>query len=70
MGVIAGVLAVTKAEAYLKANTPDKARQFVLGPDQDNVAMRTLQGLVTEFRDAQRTREAELNARYGAELKG
>ncbi len=38
----AGVVAVSKAQAYVKANTPDKARQFLLGPDQENVGMRTL----------------------------
>ena len=33
-GVVLGVLAVSKATAYVRANTPDKARQFLLGPDQ------------------------------------
>lgn len=70
LGVVAGVLAVSKAQAYVRANTPDKARQFVLGPDQDNVAMRTLSGLVSDFKEAQREREAELNAKFGGELKG
>ena len=49
LGVVAGVVAVSKAQAYVKANTPDKARQFLLGPDQENVGMRTLEGLVNEF---------------------
>lgn len=70
LGVVVGVLAVSKAEAYLKANTPDQARQFVLGPDQDNVAARTLQNLVSDFREAQQTREAELNAKYSKEMQG
>ncbi|MEE0654410.1 hypothetical protein [Bifidobacterium criceti] len=64
LGMIAGVIAVSKANAYVKANTPDKARQFLLGPDQQNVGMRTLQGLVAEFTDTRRAREAELNSRY------
>lgn len=64
VGVVLGVLAVTKAQAYVKANTPDAARQFVFGPDQDHVAMRTLEGLVNEFNSARRAREAELNAKY------
>ncbi len=34
LGVVAGVVAVRKALAYVKANTPDKSRQFLLGPDQ------------------------------------
>ena len=46
IGVGIGVVAVTKAQAYVKANTPDTARQFLLGPDQDHVTMRTLEGLV------------------------
>ncbi len=64
LGVVAGVVAVSKAQAYVKANTPDKARQFLLGPDQENVGMRTLEGLVNEFTQVRRTREAELNNRY------
>ncbi|PAU69530.1 hypothetical protein B1400_0729 [Bifidobacterium italicum] len=64
LGMIAGVVAVSKANAYVKANTPDKARQFLLGPDQEHVGVRTLQGLVTEFTDVRRAREAELNSRY------
>ena len=59
LGVVAGVVAVSKAQAYVKANTPDKARQFLLGPDQENVGMRTLEGLVNEFTQVRRTREAE-----------
>ena len=64
LGVVAGVVAVSKAQAYVNANTPDKARQFLLGPDQENVGMRTLEGLVNEFTQVRRTREAELNNRY------
>ena len=30
IGVGIGVVAVTKAQAYVKANTPDTARQFLL----------------------------------------
>ena len=33
VGVAIGIVAVTKAQAYVKANTPDAARQFLLGPD-------------------------------------
>ena len=35
VGVTVGALAVIKAQAYVKANTPDAARAFVFGPDQD-----------------------------------
>ena len=38
LGVTAGVVLVTKAEAYVRANTPKRAREFVLGEDQDQVA--------------------------------
>ena len=64
MGFAAGVIAVSKANAYVKANTPDAMRQFVLGPDQDHVAVRTLEGLVNEFNATRRAREAELNRTY------
>ena len=60
VGVAIGIVAVT----YVKANTPDAARQFLLGPDQDNVPMKTLEGLVNEFNATRRAREAELNRQY------
>ncbi|MDF7663914.1 hypothetical protein PT282_04455 [Bifidobacterium sp. ESL0763] len=64
LGFAMGVVAVSKAEAYVRANTPDKARQFVLGPDEDHVAVRTLRGLLGEFNETRRSRESELNERY------
>lgn len=64
VGIAIGVVVVSKAQAYVKANTPDTARQFLLGPDQDHVPMRTLEGLITEFNTTRRAREAELNERY------
>lgn len=69
VGVAIGVVAVSKAQAYVKANTPDAARQFLLGPDQDHVPMRTLEGLVSEFNETRRAREAELNERYIGRLR-
>lgn len=64
LGLAAGVVMVSKAQAYVKANTPDKARQFLLGPDQDHVAVRTLRGLADDFHAALKAREKELNRRY------
>ena len=63
VGVAIGVMAVTKAQR-MSSNTPDAARQFLLGPDQDNVPMKTLEGLVNEFNATRRAREAELNRQY------
>ena len=78
IGVGIGAVAVTKAQAYVKANTPDAARQFLfgpdtarqflLGPDQDHVTMRTLEGLVNEFNATRRAREAELNTKYADKI--
>lgn len=68
LGVGIGVAAVVKAQAYVKANTPDVARQFLLGPDQEDVAMRTLQGLWSEFNTVRRAREDELNKQYANRL--
>lgn len=64
IGVVVGVMAVTKAQAYVKAHTPDRARQFLLGPDPENVTMQTLEGLIAEFNATRRAREAELNQQY------
>ena len=40
------------------------AREFVLGPDQDNVAMRTLGSLIADFRKYSSEKEAEMNEKY------
>ena len=42
--------------------------QFLLGPDQDHVAVRTLEGLFNEFDKARRAREAELNTKYASKI--
>ena len=65
IGVGIGAVAVTKAQAYVKANTPDAARAFVFGPD---VAVRTLEGLFNEFNETRRAREAELNTKYADKI--
>ncbi|WP_291527474.1 hypothetical protein [Bifidobacterium sp. UBA744] len=64
VGMAAGVVMVAKAQAYVRAHTPDAARQFVLGPDQDNVTIRTLQGLWEDFNAARIQREEELAGKY------
>ncbi|OZG49973.1 hypothetical protein [Bombiscardovia coagulans] len=63
-GIVVGVVAVSKAQAYVRANTPQKAREFILGPDEDNVGQRTLFGLLTQFQQVMKTREDELNNQY------
>ena len=68
IGVGIGAVAVTKAQAYVKANTSDAARQFLFGPDQDHVAVRTLEGLFNEFNETRRAREAELNTNYADKI--
>ena len=68
IGVGIGAVAVTKAQAYVKANTPDAARQFLLGPYQDHLAVRTLEGLFNYFDKARRAREAELNTKYASKI--
>ena len=67
-GVVLGVLAVSKATAYVRANTPDKARQFLLGPHQANVGLCTLQGPVHQFRQAPKALDEVLNRLYHAKL--
>ncbi|RBQ00119.1 hypothetical protein [Bifidobacterium xylocopae] len=63
-GVVIGVVIAAKAEAYVRANTPKSAREFVLGTDQDHVAERTLSSLWGQFRTIMDSREEELNRRY------
>lgn len=64
LGFVAGVMTVAKANAYIKDHTPKHAREFVLGPDQENVAMRTLRGLFEDFNSYRKDRESQLNADY------
>ncbi|MCX8643604.1 hypothetical protein J3T92_04070 [Bifidobacterium sp. B4081] len=70
LGVTAGVVLVTKAEAYVRANTPKRAREFVLGEDQDQVASRTLSGLVRQFTQTMHQRQDELGRRYLDRFQG
>lgn len=64
IGVGVGVVIAAKAQSYVRAHTPDGPRQFVLGPDEDHVAVRTLKSLLDEFNQARRSREADLNRRF------
>jgi exonuclease VII large subunit len=68
MGLGAGLAlwAVSRAKAYVRANTPKKAREFVLGSDEENdqTAQKTLHGLADELRTRQQEREAELTERF------
>ena len=64
LGVVGVIKKNSKVQAYVTSKTPDNARQLLLGPDQGNGRMRTLEGLVNEFTQVRRTREAELNNRY------
>ena len=65
VGAGIGIVAVTKAKAYLRTHTPDAPRQFFLGADSEdeNVPMRTLRALYTEFEENRALREAQLNER-------
>ena len=64
VGFGAGLVVASKAQAYVRAHTPRMAREFVLGPDQDNVAMRTLGSLIADFRKYSNEKEAEMNEKY------
>ena len=68
LGFAAGVGTVAKANSYVRDHTPDGARQFVLGPDQDNVAMRTLSRLFNDFNAYRKDRESQLNQDYIAKF--
>lgn len=71
VGAALGIVAVTKAKSYLRTHTPDAPRQFFMGPDSenDNVAMRTVRTLASEFETNRKQREAELNARLTARTR-
>ncbi|MCI1983944.1 MAG: hypothetical protein LKJ47_04120 [Bifidobacteriaceae bacterium] len=66
VGASIGVIAVTKAKAYLRTHTPDAPRQFFMGPDEadENVPLRTARALYEEFDKKRQQREAQLTARF------
>ena len=65
VGMVAGVIAVSKARAYVRANTPTPVSRVLAGKESDNTVVRTIVGLVEEFNATRQAREAELNRRYG-----
>ena len=69
VGIAAGIVIATKASAYVKAYTPKAAREFVLGPDQTDVPIRTLAALWGDFLTYQHEREDELNRQFIARSK-
>ncbi len=68
MGLGAGIAlwSISKAKAYVRANTPQKAREFVFGSDEENdhIARTTLTDLVDEVKTRQKAREEELTQRF------
>ncbi|MBQ5557431.1 MAG: hypothetical protein IIT36_02345 [Aeriscardovia sp.] len=66
VGAGLGVLAVAKAKAYVQEHTPDRPRQFLFGPDEqdENLTAQTLKALYDDFRENQRQRENELTRRF------
>lgn len=68
IGVVIGVIGVTKAQAYMRAHTPEPARTFVFGDQQPLDAaftVETAKQLFEDFKQHRRTREQELAAQYG-----
>ncbi|WP_250310093.1 hypothetical protein [Gardnerella sp. Marseille-Q2328] len=64
VGIVVGVLAVTKARAYVKAKVPSSARKFLFDQDPENITVRTVIGLFKDFNTSRKAHENELNARY------
>ncbi|MFC0265362.1 hypothetical protein [Alloscardovia macacae] len=64
VGLAAGLVIASKAQAYVRSHTPRMAREFVLGPDQDNVTLRTLGSLIEDFQQYRTEKETEMNASY------
>lgn len=67
VGVTIGVIGVTKAQAYVRAHTPEPARTFVFGDQQPLDAaftVETVKHLVQDFTQHRRAREQQLIAQY------
>ncbi|TCD55059.1 hypothetical protein EJ419_00185 [Alloscardovia theropitheci] len=64
VGLATGLVIASKAQAYVRAHTPRMAREFVLGPDQDNVTLRTLGSLLEDFNKYRAEKETEMNTTY------
>lgn len=64
VGFAAGVVTVTKARAYVRANTPHAARGALFPEVADNLGLATVSNLWRDFSAAREAREKELNRRY------
>lgn len=67
LGVAAGVVGMTKAQAYIKANNPEAAEKL-FGEGGTNSVVGTVQELFNEFNETRQAREAELNQEYAEHL--
>ena len=64
VGIVIGVLAVTKARAYVKAKMPSAASKFMFDEDPKNITLNTVLGLFKDFNTSRKNHEAELNSSY------
>lgn len=64
IGIVIGVLTVTKARAYVKAKMPSSASRFIFDEEPKNITLRTVMGLFKDFNESRKKHEAELNSRY------
>lgn len=64
VGIVIGVLTVTKARAYVKAKMPSSASRFIFDEEPKNITLRTVMGLFKDFNTSRKEHEAELNSRY------
>lgn len=67
IGAALGVVGMTKAQSYIKANNPEAAEQL-FGEGGTNSVLGTVQELFNEFNETRQAREAELNQEYADRL--
>ncbi|WP_427877399.1 hypothetical protein [Gardnerella sp. 2492-Sm] len=64
VGMIIGVLVVTKARAYVKGKLPESARNFFFDKEPENLTLSTILGLCKDFNTSRKAHETELNNKY------
>lgn len=64
VGIAVGVIAVTKARAYVKSRIPDKLQSVLFEQEPENLTLRTVLQLCKDFHTSRKMHEAQLNEKY------
>lgn len=64
VGIVIGVMSVTKARAYIKGKFPESVGDFFFDKDPKNLTLTTILSLFKDFNSSRKTHESQLNSKY------